>query len=316
MEFINDKASQADPCLCHFKENTVKNKKNTDSNTNKTKRPFNYAKFWRRAALIAYDTLSVILASFLSLMIRYEFHIGEIPDYFYRPVWEAMPVTIVATLFLFFLFKLYDSLWAFAGETEMQNLVFACIASGVVNILVLHLFRHDYQPVPMSYYFLYIFLLMTLVFVSRFSYRFLRSLKHRSANKDNATNVMLVGAGEAGNIIAREILQSHYSTMNLRCFVDDDTSKWGRYIQGIKVVGGRDQILEARSPRSRGRSSRRSWTSARTRAASCGSCPASTSWSTERSPSPSCVTWRWMTFWAESPCGSTSTPSSAMSGAR
>ena len=219
--------------------------KNTDSNTNKTKRPFNYAKFWRRAALIAYDTLSVILASFLSLMIRYEFHIGEIPDYFYRPVWEAMPVTIVATLFLFFLFKLYDSLWAFAGETEMQNLVFACIASGVVNILVLHLFRHDYQPVPMSYYFLYIFLLMTLVFVSRFSYRFLRSLKHRSANKDNATNVMLVGAGEAGNIIAREILQSHYSTMNLRCFVDDDTSKWGRYIQGIKVVGGRDQILEA-----------------------------------------------------------------------
>ena len=295
----------------------MKNKKNTDSNTNKTKRPFNYAKFWRRAALIAYDTLSVILASFLSLMIRYEFHIGEIPDYFYRPVWEAMPVTIVATLFLFFLFKLYDSLWAFAGETEMQNLVFACIASGVVNILVLHLFRHDYQPVPMSYYFLYIFLLMTLVFVSRFSYRFLRSLKHRSANKDNATNVMLVGAGEAGNIIAREILQSHYSTMNLRAatFRASRSSAAGTRSSRRRIPTASTRS-SSRSPRSRGRSSRRSWTSARTRAASCGSCPASTSWSTERSPSPNCATWRWMTFWAESPCGSTSTPSSAMSGAR
>lgn len=226
------------------KKRNVK-KKNRVSNTNQTRKPFNYAKFWRRAALLVYDTMSVILASFLSLMIRYEFHIGEIPDYFYRPVLEAMPFTVAATIAIFFLFKLYDSLWAFAGETEMQNLVFACACSGLVNILVLYLFRHSAQPVPMSYYFLYIFLLITLVFISRFSYRFLRSVKHRSANKDNAVNVMLVGAGEAGNIIAREILQSHYSTMNLRCFVDDDTSKWGRYIQGIKVVGGRDQILEA-----------------------------------------------------------------------
>lgn len=176
------------------KKRNVK-KKNRVSKTNQTRKPFNYAKFWRRAALLVYDTMSVILASFLSLMIRYEFHIGEIPDYFYRPVLEAMPFTVAATIAIFFLFKLYDSLWAFAGETEMQNLVFACACSGLVNILVLYLFRHSAQPVPMSYYFLYIFLLITLVFISRFSYRFLRSVKHRSANKDNAVNVMLVGAG-------------------------------------------------------------------------------------------------------------------------
>lgn len=228
----------------------MKNTKNTNTNHNKTgkektRQPFNFAKFWRRAALIVYDTMSVILASFLSLLIRYEFNISEIPDYFYLPVLEAMPVTIAATLVIFILFRLYDSLWAFAGETEMQNLVFASVCSGLANIVILHLFRHDYQPVPVSYYFLYIFLLMSLVFISRFSYRFLRSLKHRSANKDNATNVMLIGAGEAGNIIAKEILQSHYSTMNLRCLIDDDPGKWGRYIQGIKVVGGRDAILEA-----------------------------------------------------------------------
>ena len=55
---------------------------------------------------------------------------------------------------------------------------------------------------------------------------------------------MIVGAGEAGNIIIKEILGSHYSTMVIRCIIDDDKEKWGHYIQGIKVVGGRDKIPE------------------------------------------------------------------------
>lgn len=212
---------------------------------NKKKEPFNYAKLLRRIALIIYDILAVVLSSALALLIRYEFHFSEIPDYFYRPVAEALPVTILVTLALFWVFRLYNSLWAFAGETEMQNLVIACAISGAANIAILQLFRHDYQPVPQSYYFLYTFLLITLIFISRFSYRFLRSLKHKNANKKNATQVCVVGAGEAGNIIIKEILQSHYSTMSLKCIIDDDQSKWGRYIQGIKVVGGRDQIIEA-----------------------------------------------------------------------
>lgn len=210
-----------------------------------TKKPFNYAKFWRRTALILYDIMSVILSCALALLIRYEFHIAEVPEYFYVPVMRAMPLLVAVTIAIFWFLKLYNSLWAFAGETELQNLVIACVLSGVAGVVILPFFKIEQQAVPQSFHFMYVFLLITLTFISRFSYRFLRSMKHRNANKNNSVSVMVIGAGEAGNIIIKEILNSHYSTMNLKCIIDDSQEKWGRYIQGIKVVGGRDRILEA-----------------------------------------------------------------------
>lgn len=206
---------------------------------------FNYAKFWRRAILIVYDIVSVVLSSYLALLVRYEFQSTAIPDYFYLPVLEALPITIAATLVLFYVFRLYDSLWAFAGETELQNLVFANAVGALLDVGILHLNRHETQAVPKSFYFLYLFFMISFSFVSRFSYRFLRGIKHKNANRSNAINVMIVGAGEAGNIIVKEILNSHYSTMNLKCLIDDAEGKWGKYVQGVKVVGGRYEIPEA-----------------------------------------------------------------------
>ncbi len=217
----------------------------TNSTTPPSGNGYNYAKLCRRAALIIYDICSVLIASYLALLIRYEFQADAIPDYFSLPVLEALPITIAATLVLFYLFHLYDSLWAFAGETELQNLVFANAVAGLLNVGILHLNRHETQAVPKSYYFLYLFLMISLTFISRFSYRFLRGIKHKNANRGNAINVMVIGAGEAGNIIVKEILNSHYSTMSLKCLIDDSQDKWGKYVQGIKVVGGRDAIPEA-----------------------------------------------------------------------
>ena len=56
---------------------------------------------------------------------------------------------------------------------------------------------------------------------------------------------MIIGAGEAGNALIKEIVTSNYSTMVIRCIIDDDKQKWGQFIQGIKVVGGRDKIIES-----------------------------------------------------------------------
>ncbi|MBQ7680379.1 MAG: polysaccharide biosynthesis protein [Butyrivibrio sp.] len=205
---------------------------------------FNWVKFYRRLVLLIYDVFSIVAASFLALWMRYEFRLGDIPEAFLLPVERFLPISIVLTIILFWFFKLYDSLWAFAGENELQNLVFACVLSGLVSVVGLRFYKIASQPVPQSYYFFYIFLLITLIFVSRFSYRFLRSVKHRQGNRDNATSVMIIGAGEAGNVIIKEIVGSSFSTMSIRCIIDDDPSKWGQYIQGIRVVGGRDKITE------------------------------------------------------------------------
>ena len=136
-------------------------------------------------------------------------------------------------------------MWVFAGETELQNLVIASVLSTICYSIGIQFFRiKGEQAVPSSYYFLYMFLLISFIFVSRFSYRFLRSLKHKQQNKNNSIAVMVIGAGEAGNAIIKEIVNSNFSTMVIRCIIDDDKGKWGRFIQGIKVVGGRDRIME------------------------------------------------------------------------
>ena len=214
---------------------------------NKTRKPFNVKIFYRRTCLIIYDIISIILASYLALVIRYELDaegIGAIPSHFIRPVERFMPINIVITLAIFYCFHLYSSLWAFAGETELQNIVVSCVLSTLVNSIGLQFFKLSSQAVPKTYYFLYMFLLITCIFASRFSYRFFRSLKHKQQNKKNQISVMVIGAGEAANAIIKEIVNSNFSTMVIKCIIDDDKGKWGRYIQGIKVAGGREKIAE------------------------------------------------------------------------
>ncbi len=211
---------------------------------NNSKKTFNYQLFYRRTCLIIYDIASVLIASFFAIALRYEFELEMIPDYFLDTIIRFLPFNIVITLVIFFFFKLYNSLWAFAGETELQNVIVSCFLSAAINGIGLNLVKIEAKAVPDSYYFMYAFSLVTLVFASRFSYRFFRSRKHKMQNKNNATRVMIIGAGDAGNSIIKEIVTSNFSTMSVSCIIDDDRTKWGSFIQGVKVIGGRDKILE------------------------------------------------------------------------
>lgn len=211
----------------------------------RTKKVFNVKLLYRRTALIIYDIISVIAASYLALLMRYNFDMSEIPEHFIEPINRFLPLNILITLLVLYLFRMYHSLWAFAGETELQNLVISSVISAVCYSVGIQFFKvKGQQAVPSSYYFLYVFLLISFIFVSRFSYRFFRSLKHKQQNKNNSISVMVIGAGEAANLIVKEIVNSNFSTMVIRCIIDDDKGKWGRFIQGIKVVGGRDKIIE------------------------------------------------------------------------
>ncbi|MBD5468224.1 MAG: polysaccharide biosynthesis protein [Lachnospiraceae bacterium] len=196
----------------------------------------------RRIFLIVYDIIAVVLSSYIPLVMRYEFRISQIPQQFVDNVKWFLPFGIITTLLAFYLLRLYHSLWAYAGVTEMQNMVAACALSALFQCVGLHFTKHY---VPRSYYFIYLLVLFAFTLLSRFSYRFLREAKHRKVNSKNGTAVMIIGAGDAGNVIMKEIISSYYSTMTIRCVIDDDKNKWGRYVQGIKVVGGRNEIIRA-----------------------------------------------------------------------
>lgn len=205
------------------------------------KKYLNYQLLTRRAFLVLYDIMAVCLANFLALVLRYSMEMDEIPDYFMQSVIDHLPIGIVVTLIVFYLFRLYHSLWAYAGMSELQNIVMASfISAGIQGIFMVAMARR----VPASYYFFNAFLLLGFTFVSRFSYRFARETRRRKRNSKNSIAVMIVGAGDAGNTLIKEIRSSYFSTMNIKCIIDDDPNKWGRYIQGIRVAGGRDSIVE------------------------------------------------------------------------
>lgn len=210
----------------------------------KTRKPFNAKLFYRRTCLIIYDIISIVLASYVAILWRYDFHLDEIPKHFMQPIERFLLINILLTLVIFYVMRLYSSLWAFAGETELQNIVVACVLSMLAGAVGLQFFKVTTRAVPRSYYPAYMAVLVVCIFASRFSYRFFRGLKHKQQNKKNMITVMVIGAGEAANLIIKEIVNSNFSTMVIKCIIDDDKGKWGKYIQGIKVAGGRDKIVE------------------------------------------------------------------------
>ena len=117
------------------------------------KRVFNANLLYRRASLIIYDIAAVALTSFLAIAMRYEFVLMDIPKHFMTPIIRFLPINIILTLVIFYIFRLYNSLWAFASETELQNLVSACVISTIVDGVGLYLFKVDIRPVPLSYHF-------------------------------------------------------------------------------------------------------------------------------------------------------------------
>jgi FlaA1/EpsC-like NDP-sugar epimerase len=100
---------------------------------------------------------------------------------------------------------------------------------------------------PKGYYVLFWFLSTCCNCGVRFSYRILRLInsKRRAFGEKNSVNVMLIGAGAAGNAIIKEIESSQNVNLKVKCIIDDDPGCHGKYMRGIPVVGGREKILDA-----------------------------------------------------------------------
>lgn len=193
----------------------------------------------RRSILVIYDIFAMIFSSAFALMLRYDFNYRMIDDKFVNAAWDYLPYNIVATLIIFYFFKLYHSLWAYAGMTEMQNVIIACVLSSAAQLLGIQVMN---MYMPRSYYFLYAGTFVLLILASRFVYRFLRMTKKIQRQRKECVNVMIVGAGNAGNMIIKEIVTSEHIQKKIKYIIDDDRTKWGSYIHGMKVVGGRQLI--------------------------------------------------------------------------
>ena len=194
----------------------------------------------RRTFMIILDICNSIIASCLGLFIRFDFKINSIDNHFLDTIWNYMTINILTVLVVFYIFRLYHSMWRFVSILELENIIMASVVVGVIQTIGINLLGY---PIPRSYYFLYTGFLVALTTGTRFAYRAIRMALRRRREAQYDQNVMVIGAGEAANMIIKEIITSHHLNKTVKCIIDDDPHKIGRYIHGIKVVGNRETIL-------------------------------------------------------------------------
>ncbi len=193
----------------------------------------------KKIILLIYDIVAIITASLLALVIRFEGNYSAIPKEYLSRSLQYIVIVIGITLVIFWYFRLYSSLWTYAGATELINIAVACMLSTGVQMSVMMLFD---MRMPRSYYVLYGGGLLVLVFFSRYSYRGIRTLIKQNMGEKHCSRVLLVGAGAAGHMLVREIQNNNNVNKRVICIVDDAKSKEGSYLHGVKVAGSRRDI--------------------------------------------------------------------------
>ncbi len=192
--------------------------------------------------LVACDLLSVLLATVLSLYVRYDFSFMEIPQNFWYAAIDMYLPNVLFLLLFFNIFRLYNSVWRYASDAEMINNGIAVVLCTLMQQIVLWIFSIS---MPASYSLFYGFFLMIFTCGARFSYRFLRAIQNTRLGtrfSRKTVNCLVVGGGAAGNSIIKEIQTSSYLSMNVCCVIDDNVNCHGKYLRGVPIVGGREEI--------------------------------------------------------------------------
>lgn len=190
--------------------------------------------------LAVYDIMAVNVSYFLALLFRFDGFFSQIPDYYVRAYVKFIPIYTILCLVIFYASKMYQSVWQYASFIELAR---TCIGSTVASLLHILLITVIYYRMPISYYLWGSCFQMILLVAARFSYRFLLLEIRRVRSSDGSHNVMVIGAGGAGQTIIRSIVRNRLSGDKVVCIIDDNPNKWNRYIDGIPIVGGRDDIM-------------------------------------------------------------------------
>ena len=192
--------------------------------------------------LLCYDVLAVNIAYFFALWLRFDCRFSEIPGDYLSAWLRFVPAYTLICLAVFAYLRLYNSLWRFASYSELLHVL---IASGITAVAHTIGITVLFGRMPVSYYFVGMLVQFLFILGIRFSYRFLLLLRSNVRKNESGPvlRVMLIGAGAAGQMILRDIKSAEGAHERVVCMIDDNPNKWGRYLEDVPIVGGRDDIL-------------------------------------------------------------------------
>lgn len=192
------------------------------------------------------DVLIIVGSYFMALVMRFDFRIDMIPDEYMAGYLWSMPFWIVSTIVIYYIYRLYHSIWAFVSITELKRITiadFVLIPVYIIGAVFMEL------HMPKSYYFMGYILSCVCCAGVRFSYRYIRfyvrSLQNSTRKEEKEKDrIMVIGAGTVGQTLIREIQKADSVHARVVCAIDDNPEKKGRFLEGIPVVGNRYDIVD------------------------------------------------------------------------
>ncbi len=191
--------------------------------------------------LVFMDALSVMAAFFCALLLSYESQLGDVQTA--RYFWH-MTVLVPVFLAVFAVAKLYNNILSFASTDVLFRVVLAyCVLTTGLLIFVL------LAPVrlKLSFYAVGMFLSFVCTLVVHFFRRIIGAMRSAFSKKGTAVTerVMVIGAGVTGRMVLREFGEAQNVGLKAVCFIDDNPSKKGCNLEGVPIVGGREEIISA-----------------------------------------------------------------------
>ena len=195
-----------------------------------------------RLLLMVYDFIAVIVSFGIALWLRFDCKVTSVEPQYLTNYTKTIIIYALFCLFVFWFLRLYKSIWRFASYSELMRVILATVVTGVIYTGSLLIFN---LHMPVSYYVIGITVQFIATLGIRFFYRFVLLLRGRTNNEVQKKNVMIVGAGSAGQMLFRDIKHAKEINETVACFIDDNPNQWNRYIDDVPVFGSRDHILEA-----------------------------------------------------------------------
>ncbi len=191
--------------------------------------------------LMIYDVIAVAMSYFCALWVRFDCQYSAIPSKYWTDFLYFVPIWAVISVAIFRLWGMYRGIWRYSSYSELMRTAAGSVTSSVLHSVLISII---FDRMPLSYYFFGFILQSGLLLIPRFSYRF-ALLMRTAVRRDDAAEgrVMIIGAGEAGRMLLRDINTSKEIRDKVVCFIDDNSNKWDRYVEGVPVAGGRDDIL-------------------------------------------------------------------------
>jgi FlaA1/EpsC-like NDP-sugar epimerase len=193
------------------------------------------------AFLALYDVAVACGAYLLALWLRFDCNYTEIPSEYLAACLKFLPIYAVATVAVMWRARLYRSIWKYASFVELERIAASAVVLGLFHTVAITLL---FSEMPVTYYILGIAVQFLLTVFIRFAYRFVLLERNKLLQKaDSSKRVMLIGAGAAGELLLRDLHGVKSRDERVVCIIDDDPNKWDRFIDGVPIVGGRDDIM-------------------------------------------------------------------------